>query len=105
VKRTAVITCLMLFVLSSICFASQGHVAYVDDYQELIVIENQYGDYTLAEIYSGYPYPSQGDRIYGNLQQYGFTNWYCPETNISYRVYIDDYYCSKDDVLEWLFNR
>lgn len=90
-------------MFSTTCFAAEkGFVAYIDDYKDLIVVEDEYGAYTVAEMCSGYPYPLEGSRIYGNLRTFGFHEWFCPQTDRTYRVFIDDFLCDEDAAIDWI---
>lgn len=88
-------------LLSSVCYAAAGVVAYVNDDKDLIVVATNTG-FTCAELYSGIM-PYRGDRVYGTMTMYGMYPWVVNDIEgPEIMVYVDDFNCSDNDVFNWL---
>lgn len=69
-----------------------------DDY---IVIDTGLS-YTVAEDYS-LSLISEGDKLVGNLNSYGFNDVYNCSTDNEINLYIEDYWLDRDDAIELLY--
>ena len=57
--------------------------------------------YVIVEWFSG-PNFSKGDRITGRLLSFGATDVFVNKKEKSTRVYVEDYFASKDSCFKWL---
>lgn len=95
---------IVLFSLSSLSTLAQtaGVVVKADGDctagSDRMIIETSSG-YVLAEHYRGRFY--EGRRVYGNLHSYGFKD--VKVNGNDARIYIEDYWASKDKAIEWCF--
>lgn len=79
--------------------AEQGVIALIAG--DRMIVQDSMGDYTCAEIYSGYLY-DEGDIIYGDLHTYGVTDWYDDSKDEEITVYIDDCWQTADQAIDYL---
>lgn len=79
--------------------AEQGVIALVAGNK--MVVEDSLGDYTCAEIYSGWSY-DEGDLIYGDLHSYGMQDWYDDTSGEEITVYVDDYWQNAEQAMSYL---
>jgi len=70
---------------------------------DYFLIQDRYGSYSEAEWYGGHS-PSDGDIIYGNFQSYGFKNLYDNASHSNIKVWLDDYWASQDDSIQYLMD-
>lgn len=79
--------------------AEQGVISLIVG--DKIVVEDSLGEYTCAEIYSGWAY-DEGDIIYGDLHSYGMQDWYDDTSGEEISVYVDDYWQNADQAIDYL---
>lgn len=79
--------------------AEQGVISLIVG--DKMVVEDSLGEYTCAEIYSGWAY-DEGDIIYGDLHTYGMTDWYDDTTGEEITVYVDNYWQSAEQAMDYL---
>lgn len=79
--------------------AEQGVIALVAGNK--MVVEDSLGDYTCAEIYSGWSY-DECDLIYGDLHSYGMQDWYDDTSGEEITVYVDDYWQNAEQAMNYL---
>ena len=82
-------------------FAAKGEVVYKKSGCDYFIVETNMG-YALLEWYGG-NYPDKGDVIVGNFESYGFKNVYNLTAGSELRVWVEDYWLSKEDALEQYF--
>lgn len=80
-----------ILLLSIGTFADIGTILKTDvcDDSDNIIIESNDGWYIAIELYS-YAYLDEGDIVYGNFKQYGFTD-IIKQDGTEIRVYIEDW--------------
>lgn len=91
--------CLMF---QSLAYAAQskGVVVFCDD--NLIVIQDIQSEWFLmGELYS-YDSIETEDRVVGEMNSYGFQDFYNLETDKSIRIYVDEVMASEQEVIQWL---
>ena len=92
-------TCLMF---QSLAYAAQsrGVIVFCDD--NLIVIQDLQSEWFLmGELYS-YSYIETEDVVVGEMNSYGFHDFYNLKTDGSIRIYVDEIMASEQDVIRWL---
>jgi hypothetical protein len=99
-KRLAAIavpTMLTLLYMTSVVHAAKGIVVYnrVCDY---FIVETSMG-YSILEWYGGND-PSEGDMIVGDFESYGFADLHNTTKDIELRVWVEDYWLSRDRAIE-----
>lgn len=97
---------LILFLLpltvqaASLRGTSLGEISGCDYY----AIEDNYGDYTIAEWYGGIT-PYAGDVVAGDLHSYGFKDIYNITRDRSSRAWLDDWLLSEERAMEKLVDK
>lgn len=79
--------------------AEEGVIALIVD--DKIIVEDSLGNYTGAELYS-YANINEGDTVYGELDSYGMQTWYDDFTGEEFEVYVEDYWMSGEQAVEYL---
>lgn len=79
----------------------KGDIVYKKSGCDYFIVETALG-YDLIEWYGGND-PDKGDTLIGNFESYGFEDIYNITADSELRVYVEDYWLSKDDVLEKYF--
>ena len=92
-----IILILLLLSLASPSFAAKGVVTYYRD-GDYFIVETNMG-YDLLEWYGGHD-PSEGDIIVGNFESYGFKDIYDVTSDSSLRVWVEEYWLSKEAAFE-----
>jgi hypothetical protein len=92
----------MLFVLLSTTFAlgARGEVTHKQSGCDYFVVATPAG-YDLLEWYGGYD-PDKGDFLVGKFETYGMQDIYDQTADDNLRVWVEDYWLSKEDALEKL---
>lgn len=100
-KRRWFFSLCLLIVLTGPALAKMvnGVVVYVDS--DVIVIATTNG-LTVGELYGGYYALNEEDVVVGELESYGFKDVYCPTSGREARVYVDDFWLSKEDAIRWV---
>jgi hypothetical protein len=88
----------MMLAMAADAWADKGVVVYYKPSCDYFIADGQRGLY-LLEWYGGYD-PSEGDIIVGEIGSYGFKDVYYPRQDREGRVYVDDYFLSKDNAIE-----
>lgn len=78
--------------------AAAGVVAYNASGCDYFIVESASGDYALLEWYGGHD-PSSGDQIVGDFESYGFTSIVNATAGASTRVWVEDYWLSRANVV------
>ena len=101
-KIFSLLAVLAVFFIYSNAYASvkKGVVVYYNYSSDKIIIETSMG-YTCAEVYSGYSV-DEGHIIIGELESYGFKDVYDSTNDNAMRIWIDEYWMSKEEALDWL---
>ncbi len=95
-----VITLLFTFFVG-LAFAAKGEVVYKKSWCDYFIVETNMG-YALLEWYEGND-PEEGDIIVGNFESYGFKDIYNLTADSELKVWVEDYWLSKEDALEQYF--
>jgi hypothetical protein len=82
-------------------FAAKGEVVYKKSGCDYFIVETNMG-YALLEWYGGND-PDEGDIVVGNFESYGFKDIYNLTANSILRVWVEDYWLSKEEALEQYF--
>ena len=86
---------------SDLLYAAKGEVVYKSSRCDYFIVETPSG-YALLEWYGGND-PDKGDIVVGNYEDYGFKDIYNLTADQEMKVWVEDYWLSKDDALERLF--
>lgn len=81
--------------------AARGRVVYKSNRCDYFIVETLAG-YTVLEWYGG-NVPDKGDIIVGNFESYGFKDIYNVTAESDLRVWVEEYWLSKDRALEKYF--
>jgi hypothetical protein len=84
--------------------STSGEVVYINPGCDYFIVRMDGGDFALLEWFGG-PTPSVGERVVGEMEQYGFTNIISVVSGASIRVWIDDYWLSREDVAAMYVDR
>lgn len=103
IKRQLAFFVLILLFASFVgtSFAAKGLVIYKKSGCDYFIVVTDMG-YALLEWYGGSD-PNEGDVIVGNFESYGFKDIYNLTSDSELRVWVEDYWLSKEDVLELYF--
>lgn len=102
IKKTHIFVITLLFIsFVETAFAAKGEVVYKKSGCDYFIVETNMG-YALLEWYGGSE-PEEGDIIVGDFESYGFKDIYNLTTDSELRVWVEDYWLSKEDVLEQYF--
>ena len=105
IKRQLLFFIFILFLLFTsfvwTAFAAKGEVVYIESGGDYFIVETCRG-YALLEWYRG-NVPNKGDIIVGNFESYGFKDIYNLTADSELRVWVEDYWLSKRNVLEKYF--
>lgn len=107
-KKQLTVVWMMAILLSlifsfSTAFAAKGEVVYKKLGCSYFIVETLLG-YAILEWYGGND-PDKGDIITGNFESYGFKNIYNLTVDAELRVYVDNYWLSRDRALERYFDK
>ncbi len=94
-------TLLLLFVQTA--FAAKGEVVYRKSGCDYFVVETL-GGFALLEWYGGSD-PDVGDNLVGDFESYGMKDIYNLSSENELRVWVEDYWMSKEDALEGLYEQ
>src|SRR5687768_6649063 len=98
-KHIAPFLFLLILLFAVPVFASKGYVALTIKSCDYFAVKTTNDDYVLMEWSTGHE-PEKGDILVGKFEQYGFTDIYCQTHDETSSLYIEDYWMSRDDVLE-----
>ena len=105
-KPTAYMFFLAMVLIVKQGFAGDWGKVVVDHYEcsagasDRIVIATERG-FTLAEVYSGYSATHEGKLIFGDLNSYGFTDFFDEDGDEAGRLYVEDYMASESTARDW----
>ena len=102
IKQTFIFVLIFLFIpFVNTAFAVKGVVVYKKSGCDYFIVETNMG-YALLEWYAGND-PDKGDIIIGNFESYGFKDIYNLTADSELRVWVEDYWMSKEEALEQYF--
>ena len=103
--RTKVLGALALILISFTASAdsTKGVVVFYQSGCDYFIVETTMG-FSLVEWYGGYD-PSKGDVLFGDFASYGFTDIYDITADSKIHVWREDYWLSKDDVVQQYFEQ
>ncbi|WP_417667551.1 hypothetical protein [Pseudidiomarina sp.] len=96
----------MLFAMIAIvpvAHAAKGVVAYYKSGCSYYIVETNMG-YALLEWYGGND-PSEGDVLVGDYESYGMKDIFNISADSETKVWVEDFYLSKDRVIERYFDK
>ena len=93
---------MIIFFISSTTFAVRGVVVHYKYSSDKIIIKTSMG-YTCGEVYGGF-LVDEGHILNGELENYGFKDIYDLTIDDTIRIWIDEYWLSKNEALRWLGN-
>jgi hypothetical protein len=91
---------LILSTFAPLAFGARGEVVYRKSGCDHFIVETNMG-YVLLDWYGGDD-PSEGDVLVGNYEEYGMKDVYNLSTDSEIRVWVEEYWLSKDAALEKL---
>jgi hypothetical protein len=98
------ILAIVVMVFGSIqAYAARGTLVFRTGGCDYFVVETSKG-YDVLEWYSGHD-PDKGDLIVGDFEHYGFKTVYDESADREIRVWVEDYWLSKEDALEKLLEQ
>jgi hypothetical protein len=98
---TIIATCVVM-LLPAVASAAKGVVAYCKSGCDYFIVETDMG-YALLEWYGGDD-PSEDDELVGDYEAYGMKDIYNLSTDSEMRVWIEDYWLSRDEAFEKLYD-
>lgn len=102
-KRLAVLAVLAVILIPSIASAAKGVVVYYKSGCDYYIVETNLG-YVLLEWYGGND-PSEGDTLVGDYEAYGMKDIYNLTADSETKVWVEDFWLSKDSVLEKYYDK
>ncbi len=102
-KRLAVLAVLIAFLFPSIASAAKGIVVYYKSGCDYYIVETNMG-YVLLEWYGGND-PSEGDTLVGDYETYGMKDIYNLTADSETKVWVEDFWLSKDSVVEKYYDK
>ena len=96
--KLKIILALLMLVVPVAAFADKAIVTHKISGCDYFVAYGTKG-YFVLEWYGGHD-PDKGDVIVGPINSYGFKDVYYPDIDTDGRVYVEDYYLSKEDAIE-----
>lgn len=107
-KKQLIVGLVITILLSSIftfntAFAAKGEVVYKKSGCSYFIVEAILG-YAILEWYGGND-PDKGDIIVGNFESYGLKTVYNMTADAESKVYVDNYWLSKDRAIERYFDK
>lgn len=97
------IGCALLLLFPSLVFAAKGVVVYNRSGCSYYIVETNLG-YALLEWYGGND-PNEGDVMDGDYESYGMKTIYNVTADSEARVWVEDYWLSKNRVIEKYFDK
>lgn len=102
-KYPSILMLLLLVAIVPVANAAKGVVAYYKSGCSYFIVETNMG-YVLLEWYGGND-PSEGDVLVGNYESYGMKDIFNVSADSETKVWVEDYYLSKDRVIEKYFDK
>ena len=90
-------------MIPSIASAAKGDVIYYKSECDYYIVETNMG-YVLLEWYGGND-PSEGDTLVGDYESYGMKDIYNLTADSETKVWVEDFWLSKDSVLEKYYDK
>ena len=101
-KFIALVVVLCAVMITSTASAARGVVVFYGERSNKIVIETDSGHFTCGEVTDITLHLSRGDEVAGELETSGSHELYNITEDESFSMWIDDYWLSKEQALEWL---
>ncbi len=103
-KRLIVIIMVLTFIcLPAVALAAKGVVVYIKSGCSYYIVETSSG-YALLEWFGGST-PSRGDVLAGDYESYGMKNIYNITQDSETKVWVDNFWMSRDRVIERYFEK
>ena len=100
-KLIVLVALLCTVIISSTAAAARGIVAFYNQSSSKVVISTQMG-FTCGTLMSVPIWLSRGDTVAGDLESFGTHEIYNLSHDESFSLWIDNYWMSEDQVLDWL---
>lgn len=81
--------------------AAQGVVALIVDDKIVVQADDILEEYTGATTFETYKNYNEGDVIYGDFNSYGINTWYDDTTNEEIEVYVDEYWMTEEQAIDY----
>lgn len=103
-KKVLLLILFLMFSFSCTVFAERGIIAYYDSHDN-VVIQTQNG-YTCGNIMYLVPPPGihENDYVAGSLSSFTAHDIYDLSTDVTFTMWIDEYWLSSDDAISWIKN-
>lgn len=100
-KRICLLVAALMLVLSATAFAERGVIAFCND-NGVVIIGTSMG-FTCGTSSYFIPYGVQrGDSVVGDLSSFGSHEIYDLDADTTFQLWIDEYWASEDQAIEWL---
>ena len=103
-KFACVLVVITLLLFNAITLASEkkGAVVFYNN-DDIIVIQNTEDfNYLVGKLYSYSPI-NMGDLLLGDMERYGFNNFYNLTSKENIKVYINEFLDTKDEFIKWQY--
>ena len=103
-KFACVLVVITLLLFNAITLASEkkGAVVFYNN-DDIIVIQNtEDSNYLVGKLYSYSPI-NMGDLLLGDMERYGFNNFYNLTSKENIKVYINEFLDTKDEFIKWQY--
>lgn len=94
------LTLTMMFVLTSVTYASRGVVAFYNSGTNKIIIATSLG-YTCGEVY-GFYLGGRGNVVVGELESFGVQEIYDATFDTEFSMWVDQFWLDADSAVNWL---
>ena len=98
-----VFTLSLLLLLENQVSAEVKKVGVVFANDNVLVLVDYMDNYTIIDGYTGYA--DEGDLLHGEVEAYGYHNFYNLTKEMELNCYVDEFWYSRDEAIEWLKNR
>lgn len=100
-KRIFLLVAALMLMLSATAFAERGVIVFCNDRSGVIIIGTNMG-YTCGTSYYVPFGVEQGNQVGGDFSSYGPHEIYDLTANVTFQLFIDEYWVSEHDALQWL---
>ena len=103
-KFACILVVITLLLFNAITLASEkkGAVVFYNN-DDIIVIQNtEDSNYLVGKLYSYSPI-NMGDLLLGDMERYGFNNFYNLTSKENIKVYINEFLDTKDEFIKWQY--
>ena len=103
-KFACVLVVITLLLFNAITLASEkkGAIVFYNN-DDIIVIQNtEDSNYLVGKLYSYSPI-NMGDLLLGDMERYGFNNFYNLTSKENIKVYINEFLDTKDEFIKWQY--